>query len=148
MAKLTRSVTVDAPVEEVFDFGLDLARLWSSWPDVAVRDVDQKPEGVGSSLRMYGHFVGIHVEGTVEYTEVVRPRRIVATVGFGREHPTWAFTFDPVDGGTRLTAEGEWHVNVPGVGRPIEGLIAKEHEEALEAMLTKIKAQVEAGVAA
>lgn len=147
MAKLTRSVTIDAPVEEVFDFALDIGKVWI-WPDVALREIVRTPDGVGSSARMYSHVLGIHVEGVITYTEVVRPERIVATVGFGPEHPTWVFTFEPAEGGTKFTVEGEWHVNVPGVGKPIEGLIVREHVDGLERMLAGIKAAVEKAAAA
>jgi uncharacterized protein YndB with AHSA1/START domain len=143
MAKLTRSITIDAPVEKVFDYASDIARLWA-WPDVALTDVEIKPGGVGTSARMYSHVMGFHVEGVAEYTEVVPNERIVARVTFLGEHPTWSFTFAHADGGTMLTAQGEWHVGVPAVGKTIEGWLVKEHEEGLEALLARVKARVEA----
>lgn len=147
MATLTRSIDINAPVEKVFDFVVDVGRLFMSWPeDVAVRDVKLTPDGVGSSARLYAHVLAIHMEGTVEYTEVVPNERIVAQVRFAAEKPTWVYTFEPQDGGTRLTAEGEWHVNLPGVGKPLEGMLVKEHETPIEKMLATIKAQVEGSV--
>ena len=143
MATLTRSITVNAPVEKVFDHVLDIRKFWV-WPDIALAEVTQTPEGVGSSARIWTHFLGFHMEGGMEYTEVVRPERITAEVGFAMEHPTWTFTFEPTDGGTTLTARGEWHVKVPAVGRPFERLMVKEHEEFLEQLLAKVKADVEA----
>lgn len=77
------------------------------------------------------------------YTEVTRPERIIAQVaGFGPDNPTWTFTFEPVDGGTKLTAQGEWHINLPAVGGPMEGMMAKEHEGFVETMLTNVKTGV------
>jgi uncharacterized protein YndB with AHSA1/START domain len=147
MATLTRSITVDAPVDRVFDFASDIGRLWK-WKDVALTDVDIKPEGVGTSARMFTHLLGFHVEGGVEYTEVVPGQRIVAQVHFFAEKPTWTFTFGPADGGTKVTAEGEWIVRVPVVGKPIEGMMVKEHEPYLDAMLANLKTEVEAKPAA
>lgn len=148
MAKLTQSVEIAAPVEEVFGFAMDVGKLWTSWPEeVAVRDVELKPDGVGSSARLFTHFLAIHMEGSVEYTEVVPNKRIVAKVRFFGEKPTWVFTFEPTDGGTKLTAEGEWHVNVPGVGKPLEGMLVKEHEGGLESLLANVKSRVEAEAA-
>lgn len=147
MAKLTRSIEIDASVEKVFDFALDIGKFWTSWPeDVAVRDVELKPDGVGTSARLFTHFLAIHMEGTMEYTEVVPNERIVAKVHFFGESPTWVFTFEPADGGAKLTAEGEWHANVPVVGKRIEGMMVKEHQEGLESLLATVKSRVEAEV--
>ena len=147
MATLTRSITIGAPVESVFDFALDISRLWR-WRDVALTDVDIMPDGVGTSARMYTHLLGFHVEGGLEYTEVIPgPASSCRSTSFA-EKPTWRFTFQPADGGTKVTAEGEWIVKVPAVGARIEGMMVKEHEPYLEAMLANLKTQVEAKTAA
>ena len=143
-AKLTREVTINAPVEKVFDVVRDIGRFWVYFPDVAVREVKVTPEGVGSSARIYTHELGLHFEGIAEIVEVVGNQRVVVKVTFGPESPLWTFSFEPVEGGTKLAAEGEWHVDIPGVGKPIGNLIAKSHTEFLEAMLANIKADLEA----
>lgn len=143
MATLTRSVTIDAPVEKAFDYALDIRNLWAV-PDIGLADVALKPDGVGSSAKIFTHFLGFHMEMGLEYTEVVRPERIVAKVaGFGLDKPTWRFTFEPADGGTKMTVQGEWHINVPAVGGPMEGLMVREHREFVEQMLTNVKSGVE-----
>ncbi|MDH3250314.1 MAG: DUF2505 family protein [Acidimicrobiia bacterium] len=149
MAKLTRSIEIEAPVEKVFDFATDVGKLWTSWPeDVAVRDVELRPDGVGTSARLFTHLFAIHLEGTIEYTEVVPNERIVAEAHLFGERPTWVFSFEPADGGTKLTADGEWQVKVPAMGKRLEGMMAKEHEEGLESMLATVKSRVEAEVTA
>ena len=147
MATLTRSIMIDAPVDTVFDFALNIGNLWKA-QDIALAEVDIKPGGVGTSARIWSHFLGFHVEGGVEYTEVEPGQRIVAQVHFFAEKPPWTFTFEPVDGATKLTGEGEWHVKVPGVGKPVESMIVKEHEPFLEQMLANVKHEVEAMAAA
>lgn len=147
MAKLTRSITVDAPVDTVFDYALDIAKFWKV-KDVALTDIDIKPDGVGTSARMYSHFLALHIEGGLEYTEVVPGRRIVVVVHFFAEKPTWTFTFEAVEGGTTVTAEGEWHVTLPVAGRPIEAMMVKEHEPFLDELLGNLKTGVAARAAA
>lgn len=142
MAKLTRSITVDAPVRRVFDVALDATKLWKV-KDVAVANVDVKPGGVGTTARIYTHLLAFHLEGGLEYTEVVPRQRIVVQVHFLMEKPTWTFTFAPVESGTTVTAEGEWNVRLPVAGRPIEAMMVKEHEPFLEELLANLKAQVE-----
>ncbi|WP_160664131.1 SRPBCC family protein [Pseudarthrobacter sp. ATCC 49987] len=140
MAKLTKSITVNAPVEKVFEFARDVGRLWACFPEVAVRDVELKPDGVGSSARWFTHTLGIHNEGTIEFTGVVPNQRILAKSSAG---PTFTFTFEADGGGTKLTVDAEWHLPVPLVGPPVEALIMKRSEKDGEAMLAGIKAQVE-----
>jgi uncharacterized protein YndB with AHSA1/START domain len=149
MATLTRSITVEAPVEAAFDYALDISRLWSTVPDIVFAEVTRTPEGVGSTARIWSHFLGFHVEATVEYTEVVRPERIVFHTSWVVEHPTWTYTFEPVEGGTKVTATGEWKVKAPVVGGPFEKMMVKEHEPFVDAMLAKLKEELErAGPAA
>lgn len=148
MAELTRSVTINAPVEEVFDFALDVRNLWNfPGEEIALADVELKPEGVGTSCRIWTHTLGFHVEGKLEYTEVVRPERIVAEVHFFGESPTWTFTFEPADGGTTMTGTGEWHMKMPVVGGTFEKMAVKEHVPMLERMLANVKAGLEAKAA-
>ncbi len=149
MTTLTRSVTVDAPVDTVFEYALDVSRLWKV-KDVALTDVDIKPEGVGTSARMYSHLLALHIEGRIEYTEVLPGERIVAQVVdfLVVDEPTWTFTFKPVKGGTKVTATGEWAVKVPVVGKRIESMMVKGHEQMLDMLLDNLKTQVEAKVAA
>jgi uncharacterized protein YndB with AHSA1/START domain len=147
MATLTRDVTVMAPVDEVFDYALDPRKLWSI-PDVALAEVAVKPDGVGTSASLWSHFLGFHISGELTYTEVVRPERIVIKVSFLMEHPTWTFTFEPGDGGTKVTAVGEWHVKAPAVGGSLEKMMVKEHEPFVETMLANLKAELEQDQAA
>lgn len=140
MAKLTKSTTINAPVEKVFDFASDVGKLWACFPDVAVRDVQLKAAGVGSSARWFTHTLGIHSEGVIEFTGVVPNQRIEAKSSAG---PIFVFAFDADDGATKLTLDAEWHLPVPVVGPPVEALIMKRSEKDGVAMLANIKAQVE-----
>lgn len=140
MATLTKSITINAPVEKVFDFARDIGKVWACFPEVAVREVELKPEGVGSSARWFTHTLGIHNEGNIEVTGVVPNQSIVAKSSVG---PVFTFTFNPDDGGTRLTVDAEWHLPVPVIGAPVEALIIKRSEKDGAALLANIKAQVE-----
>lgn len=148
MATLTRSITIDAPVDTVFDYALDIRNLWVI-PDVGIADVDQKPEGVGSTARIFAHFLGLHFEMKLEIVEVVRPDKIVLKVTSNTpDRPLWTLTFEPVEDGTKLTMLGEWHINVPGVGGPLEDMQVRNHRAVVDGILANLKEKVEALVAA
>lgn len=143
-ATLTRSVTIDAPVAAVFAHVLDIGTFWTGAEGVAVRDVARTPDGVGTTARLYSYFGPIHMEGVIEIVEVVPGERIATQVHFGPESPLWTFTFTPADGGTLLAGQGEWHMNVPGIGSRLATMEANAHGEMLEQMLAKAKERVEA----
>jgi uncharacterized protein YndB with AHSA1/START domain len=147
MATLTRSITIHAPVQTVFDLASDIRELWKA-EDVALTDVDIKPDGVGTSARMFSHVFGFHIEGGLEYIESVPNERIVAQVHFFAEKPTWTFTFQAADGTTTVTGVGEWDLKVPVVGRPIEEMMVKGHESFLEGILENLRTKSEAAVPA
>lgn len=86
MATLTRSIMIDAPVATVFDFALDIRQLWKV-KDVALTEVDVKPDGVGTSARMYTHLLGFHLEGGIEYTEVIPGQRTSRRFTSSRKSP-------------------------------------------------------------
>ena len=140
MAKESRTILVEAPVEEVFGVAKDVGRLWALWPDVAVRDVRLTEDGVGSSAQWFLRVMGFVVQGRVEITEIVPNERVRAVSSKG---PVFDFTFEPVDGGTRLTLGCEWHETVPVVGGLLEGWEAKRTAKDLDTALANLKAQAE-----
>ena len=142
METLTRSVVIDAPVRSVFKAALDPARLWKA-KDVALANVDVEPGGTGTHAELWTHLLGFHLEGRLTYDEVVANKRIVAQVHFMVEKPTWTFAFESAEGGTKVTATGEWESRLPVVGGSVEKMMAKEHESFLEELLGNFKAQVE-----
>ena len=143
MSVMTRSIIIKAPVNEVFEFAKDPGRFVAAIPDFATRAEVLTPDGVGSSTHAYTHGLGIHFEGTVEYTEVVANQRIVAKVSFPGEHPTWTFTFEPLDSWTRLTMRAEWHVKAPVVGWVMDVIKAREHGSMAEQWLEAVKNRIE-----
>ncbi|MGA8046580.1 MAG: SRPBCC family protein [Dermatophilaceae bacterium] len=145
---MTRSIVIRAPVGEVFEFAKDPSRFVAAIPDFTTQDAVLTPDGVGSVTHATVHGLGMHFTGTVEYTEVVAEEKIVAKVSFPGEHPTWTFTFEPLDGQTRLTMRAQWHVNVPVVGRGIEAFKSREHGSMAEQWLNAVKEHMEPGAVA
>ncbi len=117
------SVTINAPVEQVFGYMRDPNNLFHGLaggnPDVKISDVKVTPEGVGTTARAEIHLPGLkHLGPTAkvssEITEVVPNRRIAvkSSLPTGRMFKfdgTWTWTFEPDNGGTKLiVAYAEW----------------------------------------
>jgi len=88
MTRLTKSVTVDSPVEDVFEYLKDPARSWVDFT-TKVHDIKRTPDGVGTTFRWESKVFGFHVTGTNEYTEIIPGERLVVTASKG-----FVFSFD------------------------------------------------------
>ena len=95
----TRSVTVDASVERVFDYIKDPGKSWVAM-GTKIHDIKGTPLGVGSTFEWEDKMFGFRVSGTNEITEFLPNERIVITASKGF---IWNFDVEPVGDGTKLT---------------------------------------------
>lgn len=143
MAKLTKSITINAPVEKVFKYVEEPTNLPEFWPSmVETKDVEPLPGG-GYKFGWVYKMAGVRFEGTSKVTEYVANQRAV-TVSKGGIASTITWTYEPKDGGTRLTFDAEYTVPIPLLGRLAEALIVRQNEREAETLLTNLKARMEA----
>jgi len=136
-------ITINAPVEEVFSYFNEPTHLPEIWPSmVEVKDVQRLPNG-GTSFRWVYKMAGMRFEGTTEDTEYVPNQRVVSKSTGGIES-LFTWTFQPQDGGTKVTVEVEYTVPIPLLGKVAEALIVKQNERELELVLANLKAKMEA----
>jgi uncharacterized membrane protein len=143
MAKVAKSITINAPVEEVFGYFDDPSNLPEVWPSlVEVRDVQRLPNG-GNKFRWIYKMAGLRLEGTSEDTEYVTNQRTV-TRSQGGIDSTITLTYEPENGGTRVTLENEYSVPIPVLGRLAEAVILRQNEREGELLLANVKDRLEA----
>jgi uncharacterized membrane protein len=143
MAKITRSISISAPVEKVFAYMDDPTHMPEFWPSmIEVKDVKQAPEGVGSTFGWVYKMAGMRFEGVSETTEHI-PNQRTATRSTKGIQSTFVWTYEPEDGGTKLTSEVEYVVPIPLLGRLAEAFILKQNEHEAETMLANLKARME-----
>lgn len=105
--KITDSFTIQAPVETVWDFLLDIERMSLCVPGVeSVEKVDDSNyQGV---LRLKIGPISTTFKGMVELTEVERPHHLVASISGDDKakgsvvKAAFESTLVPVDGGTQV----------------------------------------------
>ena len=143
MAKIEKTITIDAPVEKVFGYIDDPTNIPEIWPSmVEIKDVERLPTG-GRTFRWVYKMAGMRLVGTSEQVEYIPNRRIVTkTRGGIKSMLTW--TFQPEADGTRVTLEAEYTVPVPVLGKLAEALIVKLNEREAELILPNLKAIMEA----
>ena len=143
MAKVEKTITINAPVENIFSYISDPTNLPEFWPSlVEIKDVQPLPNG-GHSFRFVYKMVGVRLEGTSEDTEfAVNQRNVNKTKG--AIESTITAEFQPEDDGTKMTLELEYIVPIPVLGKVAEAIIIKANEREFELMLANLKDMVEA----
>jgi uncharacterized protein YndB with AHSA1/START domain len=142
MAKVTKTVTINAPVEKVFDYMSDPNHMLEFWPSlIEVKDV--RPSSVGGKDFAWVYkMAGIHFHGASEAIEYVANQRMVikSTKGINTR---FVWTYELQNGGTKLTLEVEYTIPVPLLGKLAENFIVKMNEREAETMLENLKARME-----
>ena len=143
MARIKKTITINAPVEEVFGYVEEPANVPEYWPSVIeVKDVEPLPNG-GTKYRWVYKMAGVRFEGSSEAMEYVPNQRTV-TDNKGGVPGTITWTYEPEDGGTKVTFEAEYTVNVPLLRRLAESFLVKVNEQEAETVLANVKAKMEA----
>ena len=143
MAKLEKTVTINAPVEKVFGYIDGATNLPEIWPSLMeVKDVQRLPNG-GHSDRFVYKMAGIRLEGTSEDIEYITNQRIVTKTKGGVES-TQTWLFEPEAGGTKVTFKVEYSVPIPVLGKLAEALIVKMNQHEGDLLLANLKARMEA----
>jgi uncharacterized membrane protein len=139
---MTKSVTINSPVEKVFTFMRDPNNMPEIWPGmVLVKNVKRSPLG-GFNYSWVYKMAGLRINGTSEVTDYIANQRLVMLSTRGM-NSTFSLDLEPQNGGTKLTLEVENIVPVPLLGRVAEAFIslANEHEAGL--ILANLKVRME-----
>lgn len=144
MPKIERTIIIDAPVEKVFNYvHKDPSSLLEIWPSlVEVKDVERLPNG-GNRFRWVYNLAGVRLEGTSEDIEYIPNQHVVSKTKGGVD-ATYTWTYDPEDGGTRMTEEVEYTVPIPVLGRVAEAFIIRANEREADLFLANLKDKMEA----
>ena len=142
MAKLTKSITIDAPVEKVFDYVSDSTNLPEIWPSLMeMKDVKHLPDGTTTDSWTY-KMAGIQLKGTTVTKYVENKSVISKTEGGVKSTQIW--TFEPEDGGTKATFEVEYTVPIPVVGKLAEAIVVKMNDHEGDIIMSNLKSRMEA----
>ena len=143
MAKITRDILINAPVEKVFEYHSNPLNFPEIWPSMLeVKDLEELPEG-GRNFNWVYKMAGIRLEGSSQTTEYVENERI-ATKSSGGVESTFLYTYKPEGEGTRMTVEVEYTVPVPVLGKLAEAFIIKVNEREADTLLANLKDRLEA----
>jgi uncharacterized protein YndB with AHSA1/START domain len=141
MATIKSSITINAPVEKVFEYTKpgNLPEIWPSL--VEVKNVKELPGG-GYRWDWKYKMAGMSFNGSSEHVEFVENERTVSRSTGIESTITW--TYEPVGGGTKMTSLTEYKIPVPLLGKVAEAFIVKMNANESETILANLKARMEA----
>ena len=144
MARIERSIVIEAPVEKVFDFVTDFDNfLKASSPEIKMEVLsrDEGPERVGSTLKVRTEIGDQVWEVEVETTELVKNKKhAVQQRGGAFKKMLMTDTFEPTEGGTKWTAIIEYELPYSLLGKIIDNLkFRKDIEKGHDHYMNKTK---------
>ena len=139
------SVTINAPIEKVFDVVVDPERgsQWASGVSDVI-NIQGNPGEIGSSSTLIYHVLGIKTTNTFTVSKVEKPRTILYEIS-GTFPGTFQFTLEPQGQATKVTARLDY--SVPGgiLGRiASQVLLERMNQKNLESTAEKLKLLCEA----
>lgn len=145
MVKFERSLTIDVPVEKIFDYLSDRTHLPLVWPSLLdIKQVKKLPTG-GYTFAYVYKMANMRFEGTGEDTEFLPKQRIVTKL-VGDIEGTITFTFEPVGTHTKVFFAVAYTVPPVLLGKFPEPIVLKLNELEAEFVLANLKTWTEAGL--
>ena len=143
MATVNNSITINAPVEKIFEYSSKPENSPEIWPSmIEVKNIKELPNG-GYSYDFVYKMAGMRLTGSSEDTEFVPNERIVS-ISTGGIESTITWTYEPEGGGTKITTLAEYKIPVPLLGKIAEAIIAKINENEGDTVMANLKARMEA----
>jgi uncharacterized protein YndB with AHSA1/START domain len=143
MIKVEKSIIINKPVEEVFNY-VTAADNYTKWQSGVTNIIeDRGPRNtVGSQFTEVRKFMGQEMHTTLELTEFVPNARWTAKVVKGPVPYEVNMTFQPVEGGTKVTTSVDGEPK--GFFKLAEGMVAGQLEKSLTEDEQKLKEILEA----
>ncbi|MFC1941352.1 SRPBCC family protein [Chloroflexota bacterium] len=140
MARIDKEVTVNAPIEKIFNYISEPSNLPEFWPSLMeIKNVQSLPNG-GYSAQWVYKMAGMRFKGAGEYTKIVPNQYFVIEVKGGiRSTITW--TFRSRRDITRVTLTIEYKVPIPLLGKLAEAIIVKMNDQEGDLIMANLQAR-------
>ena len=140
IAKMERTIIINAPVEKIFAYINDpMKNLEWSPGMVEVKDVTWQEEE--KRFRWTYKMAGILLHG--ETTDKIVPNERIVSQTKGGAVSTWTWTFEPHDDETKLNVVIEYTVPIPVLGKVAEALVLRHNERDADQAMANIKDRME-----
>jgi uncharacterized membrane protein len=143
MSKIERSIVIERPLEEVWDFVQDTSKD-AMWQTTLVESqvLTEGPRRVGTQVQEVRRFLGVQIPMTLELTEFEPRHRSSLRAVSGGIPLSGSYLLEPLDGGTKLTVTGQLEAH--RLFKLAEQVFARMTSRELEASLGHLKDLLEA----
>jgi uncharacterized membrane protein len=140
--KFEKSVTISAPLEQVFDYVADRSHLPTIWPSlIDLTDLKRQSSG-GSTFKYTYKMAGLRLEGMGEDSEYVAKQHIVSKLTGGLEG-TLTFRFESVGTSTKVHVAVAYTPPTLLTRKVGEPFLAQLNEHEAELVLRNLKTHFE-----
>ena len=141
MARVERSITINAPIEKVFAYITDPINELESIPSITdIRNV--KGEGVGQTYEWTYKMIGIPLRGKSEVVEY-KPNERYVSKSSGGVVSTWTYSFKTVTDGTHMNLVVDYTIPIPVLGKFAERLVLRQIEREADLSMATLKDRLE-----
>ena len=146
MALVEKSIVINAPVEEVFQFIANQPERMPDWwgPMEEQERVTPAPTKIGSVSRYVYSMMGFKIKGEHEVKAYDENSRLLIKTTSGIDS-TFDFRFAPAGDGTELSVIVEYTLPGGAIGRLGEQAVLSKNEKDWEKGLAKLKEIMESG---
>ena len=147
MAKVTKSIEIEASPEKVFAWVSDIKNVNESMKGFTELEQTSKgPLALGSTFHAVGKAGGNTVEVDMEAIEFVKNQKVVwRTVGASKTKMTSTWTYEPTAKGTKVIYAQEYEVPYSILGKLVDKLkVHKDIEKNNTTILERMKKAIEA----
>jgi uncharacterized membrane protein len=140
MAEINKEITVDAPLDKIFDYVRKPSNLPEIWPSlVQITNEILLPNG-GYSFQWLYKMSGIILKGTGEHTDIV-PGQWLTVKTKGAIEITITFTFRSMEKQTRVTLTIEYRAPLPLLNRLGSKIIEEMNDQEADLILANLRAR-------
>jgi len=146
VAKVTRSIEIEASPEKVFTFVNDIEKMNKIGKGFFEGEYTSKgPVGVGTTIHFVGKAGGSQAEYDMEYTEFEKNKKIsMHTIGASKLKMQYSNTLEPTAKGTKLTITYDYELPYSILGKIVDKLrVSKGIENSTEKELRDMKKSLE-----
>src|SRR3972149_11725950 len=111
MAKVSSSILINKPIEQVFDFAASPFNGSKFIPNLSENtNINPKEPGVGQTFDWHFNMFGISLSGKAMVTEFERPNKAVIVTD-GNNKTTWTYSFEKENSGTKVKVEVDYELH-------------------------------------
>ncbi|MFC1994133.1 SRPBCC family protein [Chloroflexota bacterium] len=141
MARVEKSITINAPLEKVFGYISETTNLPEIWPSlIDIKDMHWTVNG--RWFRWAYKMAGMLFEGTAEDSEHTVNKRIMTNTKGGL-NSTIAWIFESENGSTKVTFIVDYKIPVPLLGKLADIIVKRINDHEGDLLMANLKVRVE-----